>query len=89
MYASQMITSHAPRMPSFYSPGTASDNINCSWRTFCALLMMQWKKLKQFELEQTGRSRHRIALLMQQKYGMAHELAENYLRNFERTLPLA
>jgi hypothetical protein len=67
----------------------SNDNaVTCSWPILCNQLLQQWTRLSRSELESTGHDRHRIARLIQAKYGIPISMAENYLRNFERTLPL-
>jgi hypothetical protein len=61
--------------------------MSCNWNVLCEQLMQQWVRLTRSELEATGHNRHRIALLIQRKYGITAEMADNYLCNFERTLP--
>lgn len=63
-------------------------DITCNWNALCTQLLTQWSALSRNELEQTGHSRHRIAELIENKYGISSQMAENYLHNFERTLPL-
>jgi len=65
-----------------------SDLVTCDWNIISAQLLNQWKDLTPAELEDTYHDRHRIALLIEQKYGVQPELTENYLQNLERTLPL-
>ena len=62
--------------------------ISCDWGALSEQLLQQWDQLTPYELEQTGHNRQRIAALIQKKYGVDSNMAENYLRNFERTLPL-
>lgn len=64
------------------------DYVQCNWPLLCGQMLLQWKKLSRADLDETGRKRRDIALLIQQKYGIASELVENYLRNLERCLPL-
>ena len=65
------------------------DAISCDWDGLCAQLMLQWINLTLEDLSKAGPHRHQIALLIAQKYGVASEMVENYLCNFERTMPLA
>lgn len=73
-----------------------NDNVNvpparriaCRWEALRAQVLLQWNRLTSREVDEAGPDRHRLGLLIQNKYGVAHELVENYLRNFERTLPL-
>lgn len=67
----------------------AYDALDCSWGLFRSQLLLQWKRLTPKDLDMTGPDRQRIALLVERKYGIAAHMVENYLRNFERTLPMA
>lgn len=62
--------------------------INCNWRALRAQLLLQWTRLTPRALDETGPDRHRIAELIEHEYGVAADMIENYLRNFERTMPL-
>jgi len=75
-------TNNVPNSPS-------SSRVSCDWQKLREQLLAQWTQLSSKELEDTGPNRHRIALLVERKYGVACELVENYLLNFERTMPLA
>ena len=66
----------------------ANNYIACDWTALRTQLLQQWGKISDRELEATGHNRHDIAKLIQRKYGVSTEMAENYLCNFERTLPL-
>ncbi len=63
--------------------------ISCDWQALQAQLLSQWNRLTAKELDNTMQNRRRIALLVECKYGIPYRLVENYLRNFERTMPLA
>ena len=65
-----------------------SNEAGCDWSTLRSQLLEQWDRLSDGELEATGHDRRRIAELIGYKYGVSTEMAENYLCNFERTLPL-
>jgi len=67
--------------------GSVSRNITCEWQALREQLLQQWQKLSYSELEDTFHNRHLIAELIHHKYGISTEMAENYLYNFERTLP--
>ena len=54
-----------------------------------SLLLQQWGRLTRRELDETRYIKTRIAHLIERKYGISHVLVEHYLRNMERTLPLA
>lgn len=77
-----------PNLPTdLYQPNLQQEDICCHWPSLQALLIAQWHKLSWQELTETGPQRQRIALLVEQKYGIAAPLVENYIRNIERTLP--
>ncbi len=63
-------------------------NITCKWEPFREQILMQWNRLSAREIDEVGPNRSRLAVLIENKYGVAAGLVENYLRNFERTLPL-
>lgn len=69
--------------------GHDNDQMNCNWELLRKQLLAQWNRLKERDLDITGPHRQRISSLIQQRYGIARELVENYLMNFERTLPMA
>lgn len=62
--------------------------LNCDWKALRLQLMLQWNKLDRASIDDAGPDAPMLANLIQQKYGIASELAENYLRNMARTLPL-
>jgi hypothetical protein len=64
-------------------------HLNCDWRTLRTQLILRWSRLEARDLDETGPDAPMLANLIQQKYGIAAELAENYLRTMARTLPLA
>jgi len=68
---------------------TSDSIISSHWEEFRLQLMLQWAQITPEDLDKSGPNRHRIALLIERKYGIASELVENYLGNFERTMPLA
>lgn len=63
--------------------------IKCDHHEVKALLMQQWKDLTDDQIESTGYGKHKLAVLIEKQYGIHNRLAENYLSNLERTLPLA
>ncbi|MBY0406089.1 MAG: hypothetical protein K2Q01_00210 [Rickettsiales bacterium] len=72
-------------------PMAANDDhafVSCNWPDLREQLLRQWDRLTPTELESTGKLRLNIARLIQRKYGISVEMVANYLRNFERTLPL-
>lgn len=62
--------------------------IDCNWQALRKQLLEQWTRLAKKEIDKAGPNRHRLAVLIEQKYGVSQEMIENYLRNFERTMPL-
>lgn len=65
-----------------------SYNITCKWEPFREQILTQWDRLSGREVDEIGPNRSKLAMLIENKYGIAAHLVENYLRNFERTLPL-
>lgn len=65
-----------------------SSTITCNWKELRMQLMTQWPDVTENDLQKTGPHRNRIARLISRKYGVAYHLIENYLSNFERTMPL-
>jgi len=65
-----------------------SYNIVCKWEPFREQILVQWNRLTSREVDEVGPNRSRLAMLIENKYGIEAHLVENYLRNFERTLPL-
>jgi len=65
-----------------------SYNITCKWEPFKEQIMLQWNRLTSHDLDRIGPNRGKLAVLIEKRYGIAAHLVENYLRNFERTLPL-
>lgn len=73
-----------------YLYGKASEEpMRCNVNALTCLLLKQWNKLTRHELERTRFIKERLALLIEQKYGVNATLAENYLTNIERTLPVS
>ncbi len=68
-----------------YAP---SSILLCNWHVLRRQLLQQWTLLTSADLAETGPNCRRIAALISQKYGIATHVVENYLRNFERTIPL-
>ncbi len=66
----------------------APPEIVCDWPALRNQLLMQWRNLTGSEIDRAGPNRHRLALLIQRKNGIPADMVENYLHNFERTLPL-
>ena len=69
-------------------PAGPAASITCSWTSLSDQILQQWTCISRVELESVGPNRHNIAELISRKYGIACNLIENYLRNFERTMPL-
>lgn len=65
---------------------TRHDYIDCAWRPFKQELLIQWRKLNEDDLAEAGRNRRSLARIIEQKYGVAWELAETYLANLESNL---
>jgi hypothetical protein len=65
-----------------------SYNILCQWEPFREEILRQWSLLTAREVDEAGPNRSKLAHLIQNKYGIAAYLVENYFKNFERTLPL-
>ena len=72
----------------YYRPAFSSDHIVCDWEALRTQLLYQWQRLTEAEVDYAGPNRRRIAQLVERKYGIAYLCVENYLRNFERTMPL-
>ena len=70
-----------------HAPFESSPVISCDWQALRGQLLLQWKRLTAREIDKIGPHRKSLAALIQQKYGIAAELIENYLMNFERTMP--
>ena len=60
----------------------------CDWEILRAQLLHQWQRLTAAEIDNAGPNRKRLARLVERKYGIASMCVENYLLNFERTMPL-
>lgn len=71
-----------------YQPAFSENHIACDWELLRTQLLYQWQRLTSVEVDLAGPNRKRIAMLVERKYGIAYQAVENYLRNFERTLPL-
>ena len=83
------MNSSAARSMDYYKQHLFSDDhIVCDWTVLRGQLLHQWQRLTVREIDNAGPSRGRIARLVERKYGIASVCVENYLRNFERTMPL-
>ena len=60
----------------------------CNWQMLRNQLLLQWTLITAKDLDITGANCCRIANLIAHKYDISPTLVENYLRNFERTMPL-
>ncbi len=67
----------------------SSDPLNCNWPALRSYLINEWEGISANELDKLGPNRDDIAILFGKKYGFTWKMAENYLRNIERTLPLS
>lgn len=70
-----------------YAP-CGQDMVDCHWPALRKQLLSQWKKITPQDLDEVGPKRHALALLIQQKHGVAWQLVENYLMSIERSLPM-
>ena len=62
--------------------------ITCKWEPLRKLVLVQWARLSAAEVDEAGPNRTRLAQLVHSKYSVPAPMVENYLRNFERMLPL-
>ncbi len=62
--------------------------VHCNRNAIKELLMQQWRSLTQEDIEATHYRKAELAELIERRYGIHHRLAENYLNNLQRTLPL-
>jgi hypothetical protein len=62
--------------------------ISCQWEALRKQLLLQWARLTPQEVDNAGPWRNKLVALIQKKYGIKPRLIENYMRNFERVLPL-
>jgi len=90
-HAAKQYRQNDPRHEAFRksTPEYYSSRISCSWKELRTQLINQWPSLGEEELKDTGPDRHRIAELISSRYGISTEMVENYLNNFERTMPMA
>lgn len=64
------------------------DHIICDWKILRSQLMYQWSRLTKEEMDEAGPSKYRLACLISRKYDVPLQYIEQYLRNYERTMPL-
>lgn len=62
------------------------DFIDCAWRPFKQELLIQWRKLDETDLMESGRNRRQLARIIERKYGVAWQLAESYLLRLENNM---
>ena len=79
---------HTEAFDYHYQPSYSEDHITCDLHELSMQLLNQWNKLTEHEVNSAGSNRHRIAQIVARKYNIALPYVENYLRNFERTMPL-
>jgi hypothetical protein len=60
----------------------------CDWPSLRNQLLAQWSRLSKAQIDKVGPNRHKIAMLVENQYGISAPLVENYLSNLERTLPV-
>ena len=85
-----MITTPRP-IPYAFHPKTREEmlpTILCNWQALRAQLLLQWNKLTPWEIDKAGPHLLRLSGLIARKYDISARMIENYLRNFERTMPL-
>lgn len=66
----------------------SSNYLLCAFSPLKEQLLQQWKLVSESEVDRAGPNRKKLAELVHHKYGIAANLVENYLKNFERTLPV-
>ena len=62
------------------------DQIEGQWKEFTGGVKERWGKLTDDELTVIGGKRDKLSGLIQKKYGMAKEKAEEEIAEFERSL---
>lgn len=60
--------------------------IDCPWRPFKQEILVQWRKLDEDDLMESGRNRRVLARIIERKYGVAWQLAESYLTSLEASM---
>lgn len=56
------------------------------WRHVKPLLLLQWPRLTETDLQRTPPSRGNLARLIEEKCGVSRIVVEHYLQTLERTL---
>jgi uncharacterized protein YjbJ (UPF0337 family) len=62
------------------------DQIEGQWKEFAGGVKEKWGKLTDDELTVIGGKRDKLAGILQKKYGMAKDKAEEEIADFERSL---
>ena len=63
-------------------------DMTCKWEPLRNQILLQWARLTTRDVDGVGPNRGRLAQLIHRRYGINPLMIENYLRNFERILPL-
>ena len=69
------------------SSNYSSATVKCSWKELRYQLLKQWRKIPADALDDTYGDYRQIAELISGIYNVSAGMIENYLRNFERTMP--
>jgi len=62
------------------------DQIEGNWKEFMGGIKERWGKLTDDELTTIGGKRDRLAGVLQKKYGLAKDAAEDEIAEFERSI---
>lgn len=62
--------------------------MRCNRAALAELIQNQWKRITRERMEHARYGKHALARLIEEEYGIHYTLAENYLSNLERSLPL-
>jgi uncharacterized protein YjbJ (UPF0337 family) len=65
------------------------DQIEGKWKEMAGGVMEQWGKITDDELTMIGGKRDKLAGIIQAKYGVAKEAAEDQIAKFEKSLDAA
>ena len=82
-------TMFAKYIPNILWKPNDEQSVACDHEVLAKLILQQWERVTRSQLEKTRYIKRKIALLIEQEYGVYHLFTENYLSNLERTLPLA